>query len=186
MTDAALHTDPAAFTDGAPGAAGLIQFGDPAGPAPLDRPTAFGVLAREGRIAVVQIVRADGAYVDLPGGALEAGEDEAAALVREFGEETGLRVAPARLLGRGSQHMAKTDGQPVNNRAALFEARWLADDPALKIEHDHQLRWVEPLAALAVLRHPLHAWAVTLWLRARARDEAPGKASHGAGEGAAG
>ena len=147
------------------------QFGAAeAGVAYADRPTAFGVVEREGRIAVVHITRADGTYVDLPGGALDPGEDDVQALVREFGEETGLVVAPVRLLGRGGQHMRKLDGEPVNNRAALFEARLESEDAALKVEDDHELRWFEPLEAIAALRHPLHAWAVALWLRARRED----------------
>lgn len=147
------------------------QFGAPQpGRAHSDRPTAFGVAECDGKVAVVHIVRPDGVYFDLPGGALDPGEDEAEALKREWGEETGLVVAPARLLGRGSQFMLKVDGEAVNNRAALFEARIAGADPALKIEDDHELRWLDPLEAVAALRHPLHAWAVALWLRARRED----------------
>ena len=146
------------------------QFGAPAAPAPRDRPAAFGVVERDGRIAVVHIVRGGEAYFDLPGGALDPGEDDAAAMVREFGEETGLVVTPVRPLGRGDQHLTTKEGEAVNNRAGLFEARVEGEAPELKIETDHALRWLEPLEALAALRHPMHAWAVALWLRARRED----------------
>lgn len=146
------------------------QFGAPSGPTPRDRPAAFGVVERGGRIAVVHITRGGEAYFDLPGGALDPGEDDAAAMVREFGEETGLVVAPVRPLGRGDQHLVTKEGETVNNRAGLFEAHVTGEDPALKIEDDHELRWLDPLEALAALRHPMHAWAVALWLRARRRD----------------
>ena len=36
----------------------------------------------------------------VPGGRVEAGEDDTAALVREMAEETGLSVVPGRLIGR--------------------------------------------------------------------------------------
>lgn len=36
----------------------------------------------------------------VPGGRVEAGEDDAAAVVREMREETGLDVRPGRLIGR--------------------------------------------------------------------------------------
>lgn len=36
----------------------------------------------------------------VPGGRVEPGEDDAAAVVREMAEETGLAVAPGRLIGR--------------------------------------------------------------------------------------
>lgn len=39
----------------------------------------------------------------VPGGRVEAGEDDAAALVREMREETGLVVRPGRLVGRVSR-----------------------------------------------------------------------------------
>jgi 8-oxo-dGTP diphosphatase len=133
-----------------------------------DRPAAFGVVERDGRIALVRITRPDTApYFDLPGGALDPGEDDEAALVREFGEETGLKVGPGRLLGRASQYLVKTDGETANNRCALFEANLLGEDAGLKIEDDHELVWLEPLEAITRLRHDAHAWAVAAWLRAR-------------------
>ena len=132
-----------------------------------DRPAAFGVVSRDDQIAVVRIVRPGIApYFDLPGGALEPGEDDAAALVREFGEETALVVRPTRLLGRARQYLLKTDGAAANNLCALFSAEATGDDPALKIEADHELVWLKPLEALRRLRHDAHAWAVAAWLRA--------------------
>ena len=152
-------------------AEGPLQFG---GRAPErdypDRRAAFGVAPRNGRIAIVRITRPEvKPYYDLPGGALDSGEDDAGALVREFGEETGLRVRPGRLLGRARQYLVKADGQTANNLCALFEAAVTGDDPALKIETDHELVWLEPLVALRRLRHDVHAWAVTAWLRATAK-----------------
>ncbi len=145
----------------------LPQFGarDP-GLAYANRPAAFGVVRRGDRIAVVRITRPDTApYIDLPGGALDPGEDDEAALVREFGEETGLVVRPVRLLGRARQYLIKTDGQAANNLCALFEAQASGEDAALKIEADHELMWLDPLLALKRLRHDAHAWAVAAWLR---------------------
>ncbi len=145
---------------------GPLQFGRaPEGPPPRDRPAAFAVAAREGRIATALITRPEGTYTDLPGGALEDGEDDAAACVREFGEETGLVIRPLRLLGRASQFLRTVEGEPVNNRCALFEAECVGEDAALKTEPDHELRWLHPHDALRVLRHDAHAWAVATWLR---------------------
>ena len=117
----------------------------------------------------MRITRPDVApYLDLPGGALDPGEDDAAALVREFGEETALKVRPVRLLGRARQYLVKTDGQAANNLCALFEAEAIGEQASLKIEADHELVWIEPLEALKRLRHDAHAWAVAAWLRANA------------------
>ena len=156
-----------------------LQFGTPQpGLDYPDRPAAFGVVVREGRIALVRITRSDAAsYMDLPGGALDPGEDDEAALTREFGEETGLKVRPVRRLGRARQYLIKTDGAPANNLCALFQAEAVGEDAALKIEDDHELVWIEPLEALRRLRHDVHAWAVTAWLRAGA-ERSPGPLVH--------
>ena len=148
---------------------GPLQFGARApGIDYPDRPAAFGVVAGDGRIAVVRITRPDTPpYLDLPGGALDPGEGDAAALVREFGEETGLSVRPLRLLGHVRQYLVKTDGEAANNLCALFEVEVVGEDAALKIEADHELVWLDPLQALRRLRHDAHAWAVAAWLRAQ-------------------
>ena len=94
------------------------------------------MVTRAGRLALVRITRPDTApYFDLPGGALEPGEDDVAALVREFGEETGLKVQPVQLLGRASQYLVKTDGETANNRCALFEAEVLGEDAGGRRAH---------------------------------------------------
>jgi 8-oxo-dGTP diphosphatase len=145
-----------------------LQFGPPEeGLSYADRPAAFGLAGRsDGRLALVRVTRPEGAYVDLPGGAIEAGESEEAALVREFGEETGLRVRPGVLLTRSAQRLVTHEGRAANNLAGYFSVEVLAERPALKIEADHALIWEDAEAALRLLRHDAHAWAVLAWLRA--------------------
>ena len=54
-----------------------------------------------GRLLLVQRANEPGRGLwSVPGGRVEPGEDDAAALVREMGEETGLRVTPGELVGR--------------------------------------------------------------------------------------
>ena len=54
----------------------------------------------EGRLLVVQRANEPGRGLwSVPGGRVEPGEDDAAALVREMREETGLEVAPGPLVG---------------------------------------------------------------------------------------
>ena len=57
------------------------------------------------------------------------------------------------------------EGEQVNNRCALFEAKVTGEDASLKIEADHTLQWLDPAEALRVLRHDCHAWAVLAWMR---------------------
>ena len=145
------------------------QFGHPTlGRSHRDRPAAFGVLERDGRIALVRVEKPGHApWLDLPGGALDPGETDAMAMVREFGEETGLAVGAGDLLGRADQYFVNTDDEALNNRQALFVARFGAEAPQLKHDVDHTLTWIAPLEAIAGLRHDSHAWAIGLYLRRR-------------------
>lgn len=55
----------------------------------------------EGRLLLIQRAHEPGRGLwSLPGGRVEPGEDDAAALVREMAEETGLVVLPGQLVGR--------------------------------------------------------------------------------------
>lgn len=55
----------------------------------------------DGRLLLVRRANEPGrGRWSIPGGRVEAGEDDAAALVREMAEETGLLVTPGALVGR--------------------------------------------------------------------------------------
>jgi 8-oxo-dGTP diphosphatase len=143
------------------------QFGEPAsGRTHVDRPAAFGIALHGGEIALVRVEKpGHGPWHDLPGGALDPGETSAQAVVREFGEETGLKVAAGEVFAHADQVFVNTDGDAYNNRAAFLTLTVEGEDPGLKIEDDHTLVWMTPQAALAALRHDAHAWAVAAWLR---------------------
>lgn len=144
----------------------MLQFGDP-DPA-LDykpRPTAFGLVFHDGRLACVRVDRGDSSYYDLPGGAIDGDETAEQALVREFVEETGMAVRPVSRIAGAAQYFRKSDGSPVNNIASFWVAERLSFDPSAKVEDDHELVWLHPHTALNELRHDAHAWAVAAWLR---------------------
>lgn len=149
----------------------MLQFGVPApGAVHTPRPAAFGIAELEGRIALVRVrPTAGGDWLDLPGGALDPGEDEATALVREFGEETGLRISVGAALIEFAQYFLKSDGQAVNNQGHVYAVSVTGEDPALKVEADHMLVWLDPAEALRGLRHDGHAWAVAKWMRGTSR-----------------
>jgi len=144
----------------------MLQFGArQSGLVYRDRPAAFGLVLENGRLACVRVDRGEGSYFDLPGGAVDGDETEAEALVREFIEETGLTVRPVSRLVEVAQYFRRTDGTPLNNHGGIWIAERVAFDPAARVEADHALVWLEPVAALSGLRHEAHAWAVALWLR---------------------
>ena len=145
----------------------MLQFGVPApGVVHAPRPAAFGIAERDGRIAVVRVrPDAGGDWIDLPGGAIDPGEDGPQALVREFGEETGLVIAVGAPVVEIAQYFVKSDGQAVNNQGRVHIVTVGGADAALKIEADHELLWLDPADALRRLRHDGHAWAVAKWMR---------------------
>lgn len=146
----------------------MLSFGSPvAGLTYLDRRAAFGVAENAlGQIALAQVTKpGKRPYFDLPGGAVDGDETEEQAVAREFGEETGLVVAAGRLIDTVSQFFLKSDGQPVRNHGGIYAVERLGDDPALKIEDDHALVWLDPRDAVVALRHDAHAWAVAAWMR---------------------
>ncbi len=144
----------------------MLQFGSPrSGLAYRERPTAFGLATRDGKLACVRVDRGEGSYFDLPGGAVDGAESEEQALVREFMEETGMTVRALIRIGEAAQYFHKTDGEPLNNRGGFWTAEMTALDPGRKVEDDHELVWLDPAFAVANLRHDAHAWAVALWMR---------------------
>lgn len=82
---------------------------------------------------------------EFPGGKVDDGEDEPAALVRECREELGVEVEPLHRLG-GEQPLKP--GYVLR----LWAARLVAGEPAPLEDHD-QLRWlaVDELGAVAWL-----------------------------------
>lgn len=143
-----------------------LQFGAPeAGLDYPDRPTAFGLVVHEARLACVRVDRGERSYFDLPGGAIDGDETEEEALVREFVEETGMTVRPVARIAEAGQYFRRSDGQPFNNVGGFWVAERLSLDAGAKIEADHELVWLSPRDALRELRHDAHAWAVAAWLR---------------------
>jgi 8-oxo-dGTP diphosphatase len=150
--------------------AASLRFGAPRhGLRYTDRPAAYGLLERAGRLALVHVsLKNQPPFYDLPGGGIDAGESAPQALAREFGEETGLVVRAGGLVTRAEQYMLSAHDEPFLSQGTFFEAVFEGERPALKIEDDHELVWMAPHEALARLRHDSHAWAVAAWLRAKA------------------
>jgi 8-oxo-dGTP diphosphatase len=151
-----------------------LQFGQTqSGLTYVERQTAYGLCARgDKELAIVRIGLGKNAEYDLPGGGVESQEDEAAALMREFLEETGLTIWPTRVIGRAGQFWVNK-GEPRNSLATFYEVELSAEDGA-PTDADHALVWLAPHDAMARVRHEAHAWAILHWLRARTAAREPG------------
>lgn len=66
----------------------------------FSRPSARGIIVRNGRIALVYSKKEK--YYKFPGGGIHGGEDKKAALVREVMEEVGMTVIPESIAEFGS------------------------------------------------------------------------------------
>ncbi|MDI7773873.1 NUDIX domain-containing protein [Asticcacaulis sp. EMRT-3] len=150
----------------------LRQFGQKlAGHDYQPRSAAYGLLTRGAgenlQIACVRIGYQDFSY-DLPGGAVDPGETPEQAVVREFGEETGLRVSTGRQVGELLNYFIHENGTPFNNHCHFYEMSLLGEAPELQCEPDHERLWLYPLQLLVSLKHEAYAWVGTRWLRDRA------------------
>lgn len=150
------------------------QFGQPEpGRDYPDRPAAFAVVERDGRIAVVRVTfRGGGSRLDLPGGGVDPGETLQQAAARECGEEAGLEIDLDQPFASADHFFTNEEGKSVNTRGVFFAARLVREAPELKTEDDHALEWMAPCDALAALDRDSHVWAVAQWLR-RGRGFAP-------------
>ncbi|HZC16100.1 MAG TPA: NUDIX domain-containing protein, partial [Caulobacteraceae bacterium] len=108
-----------------------LRFGEPRpGLEYRDRPAAYGLLERDGRLALVHVsLPSRPPFFDLPGGGIDGSESEAQALIREFGEETGLLVRAGELVTRADQYMINAEDQPFLSQGAFYEAILASERP---------------------------------------------------------
>jgi 8-oxo-dGTP diphosphatase len=91
---------------------------------------AYGVLLREGQVALVR--SSNPRHVPplwwLPGGGIDFGEAPQDTLVREFLEETGLRVAEPELLGVTSDVRYRDNGDKIHTVRILFTVTYVSGE----------------------------------------------------------
>ena len=123
------------------------------------RPSAYGILERGGRIALVRTP--EGVY--LPGGGIEAAETPEEALKREAFEECGLHVRPGIWRDRAVQFAYAAPERMFFEKRCHFLDAAIERETGSGTEPDHQLFWMALDAAAAALTHEAHAWAIGRW-----------------------
>ena len=125
----------------------------------LVRPSARGIIIKDGKVAMVHSMRYD--YYKFPGGGLEPGETAEEALIREVREEAGLKVLPDSVREYGYVVRKQKIDSPDYDRLFQENLYYLCkavDKSVVQELDDYEaeagftLEWVEPDHAIAVNR----------------------------------
>lgn len=122
---------------------------------------ARGLLVLDGHVLMCR--NADGDYLYLPGGHVEFGEAAAAALVREFEEETGLDAVVGPLLAVGEERFEQA-GRRRHEVNLVFHVERLGELlPTMEVpslEEGIEFEWVrvEAVGGLRVLPASVGRW----------------------------
>ncbi len=124
------------------------------------RPSARGIIIKEGKVAMVHSLRYD--YYKFPGGGLEPGEDAKAAMIREVREESGLRVIPASVREYGLVRRMQKNDMPGYDYFYQENFYFLCDAEEETVSQDLDdyeaeagfvPEWIEPDRAIYVNRY---------------------------------
>ena len=142
----------------------VMVFGVRPNEACVIRPSAYGLVEDDrGRLAVVRT--SQGTF--LPGGGIEAGETAEKAIKREALEECGLVIRLGTWTARAIQFVyAESERTHFQKRSTFIQGFVDAAGDGFNsvgFESDHELLWVNPEAAIQMLSHQSHCWAVERW-----------------------
>lgn len=137
-------------------------FGDrvPHFPATI-RPSAYGIIG-DGRSCVAVVRTPSG--VLLPGGGRDDGESAEATVIRETAEECALVIVAGTWRAAAIEHVSSTTKRAHFEKRSTFCDATVVSHSIHAGESDHELVWVSPSEAMAVLTPASHRWAVGEWL----------------------
>jgi 8-oxo-dGTP diphosphatase len=121
------------------------------------RPSAYAVLFNAEK--KILVVRHKGKYF-LPGGGLERGESERAALYREVMEETGLTIRLLSRIGVAGEYVYGEEEQQYYNKIGVFYHCKLEQGECENAEVGHEVAWLSLEEFETGAAHESHVWAM--------------------------
>jgi 8-oxo-dGTP diphosphatase len=123
------------------------------------RPGVYGIIFNEQK-NLIALIETDDAKYFLPGGGLEGSESHKECLVREGIEEMGSLLEIGEWIGKARRYFySQKDSEYYLGEGHFYFAK-IAGEAGEPVEADHQLRWVETVAAVQILFHEHQSWAV--------------------------
>lgn len=121
----------------------------------------YAVIFKDSDKKVVGLIRANGAQYFLPGGGIEAGENDRQCLKREFLEETGYSIRDIHYLGHAVRYFRST--LPIARYMLSdghFYTAWLNEKVQEQTEKDNFLEWISVSSYHELIYHQHQAWAI--------------------------
>lgn len=129
----------------------------------VERLGVYGIIARHDNQEICLIQAPNGAFF-LPGGGIEAGENQVQALQRELIEELGVHAAVGLYLGQADEYFYSSHRDTYyHNPAFIYETVDVKFDQA-PLEDFNGIFWFDVATAIDKLKRGSHKWGVEQWL----------------------
>lgn len=129
----------------------------------FDRPGAYLIAVRGGKVAVIQTKKG----LFLPGGGLDAAESDKACIMREALEETGCTAAVGAFLCSAETYTVHEKNGPFHPIQSYYTGA-LGEQTCAPSEPGRRLLWLPPAEACGRLCPEMQNWALDVFLRAAA------------------
>ncbi|CAM3116033.1 NUDIX domain-containing protein [Lactococcus hircilactis] len=128
----------------------------------VDRYGVYGIVSRLDHREICLIQAPNGAYF-LPGGGIEAGENQEMALKRELIEELGVHAEVGQYFGQADEYFYSSHRDTYyHNPAYIYETKAVRFDQA-PLEDFNTIFWFDVDTAISKLKRGSHKWGVEQW-----------------------